>query len=102
MIRMLVAAGQDRGPSKRLARSDEAVGEYRRALEVVPDAESATIALASVFMHEDRDAAMPCEMRRRDEKGSGIIPISALLLALSSIAIADKQAFSALEPSRSQ
>ena len=33
--------------------------EYRKALEIVPDAESATIALASLqFMQDDRDAAV--------------------------------------------
>ena len=44
---------------ERLSRRDDAVREYRNALEVVPDAESAAIALASVqFMHDDRDAAV--------------------------------------------
>lgn len=44
---------------ERLSRPDDAVREYRKALEVVPDAESAAIALASVqFMRDDRDAAV--------------------------------------------
>jgi tetratricopeptide (TPR) repeat protein len=44
---------------ERLARPDDAVREYRNALEVVPDAESAAIALASFqFMRDDRDAAV--------------------------------------------
>ena len=45
---------------ERLSRPDDAVREYRQALEAVPDAESATIALASLqFMHDDRDVAVP-------------------------------------------
>jgi tetratricopeptide (TPR) repeat protein len=44
---------------ERLSRPDDAVRAYRNALEVVPDAESAAIALASVqFMRDDRDAAV--------------------------------------------
>ena len=44
---------------ERLARIDEAIGAYRKALEIFPDAESATIALASVqFMQDDRDTAV--------------------------------------------
>ena len=42
-----------------LARPDDAVREYRRALEIEPSAESATIALASLeFAGEDRDTAV--------------------------------------------
>lgn len=42
-----------------LARPDDAIREYRRALEVVPLAESATVALGSLqFMRDDRDAAV--------------------------------------------
>ena len=44
---------------ERLSRPDDAVREYRSALEVVPDAESATVALASLqFMRDDRDVAV--------------------------------------------
>jgi tetratricopeptide (TPR) repeat protein len=42
-----------------LKRPAEAIEQYRRALEVLPDAESAAIALASLqFVGEDRDAAV--------------------------------------------
>jgi tetratricopeptide (TPR) repeat protein len=42
-----------------LQRPDEAMGAYRRALEIVPDAESATVALASLqFQRDERDAAV--------------------------------------------
>ena len=42
-----------------LARPADAIGEYRRALEVVPSAESATIVLASLeFAGENRDLAV--------------------------------------------
>ena len=61
---------------ERLSRPDDAVREYRKALEVVPDAESAAIALASVqFMQDDRDAAVSLIDRvfnrstRRDDPG---------------------------------
>ncbi len=42
-----------------LSRRDEAMREYRKALEIVPDAESATVALASLqFMRDDRNDAV--------------------------------------------
>jgi tetratricopeptide (TPR) repeat protein len=42
-----------------LNRVDDAMRAYQRALEIVPDAESATIALTSLqFMRDDRDAAV--------------------------------------------
>jgi tetratricopeptide (TPR) repeat protein len=42
-----------------LNRIDDAMRAYQRALEIVPDAESATIALTSLqFMRDDRDAAV--------------------------------------------
>ena len=42
-----------------LNRDDEAIAQYQRALEIVPLAESATVALASLqFMRDDRDAAV--------------------------------------------
>jgi tetratricopeptide (TPR) repeat protein len=42
-----------------LDRHDEAVGQYRRALDIVPGAESAVVALASLqFLHNDREAAV--------------------------------------------
>lgn len=44
---------------ERLTRPDEAMREYHQALEVVPGAESATIALASLqFMRDDRGGAV--------------------------------------------
>lgn len=44
---------------ERLSRSDEAMREYRRALEIVPGAESATVALASLqFTQDDRESAV--------------------------------------------
>jgi tetratricopeptide (TPR) repeat protein len=43
-----------------LGRPDDAIREYRRSLDVVPDAESATVALTSLqFTRDDRDAALP-------------------------------------------
>ena len=42
-----------------LQRIDDAMRSYQRALEIIPDAESATVALTSLqFMSEDRDAAV--------------------------------------------
>jgi tetratricopeptide (TPR) repeat protein len=42
-----------------LSRPDYAMREYQRALEIVPNAESATIALASLqFMRDDREPAL--------------------------------------------
>ena len=42
-----------------LQRIDDAMRAYQRALEVIPDAESATVALTSLqFMGDDRDAAV--------------------------------------------
>ena len=42
-----------------LKRIDDAMRAYQRALEVIPDAESATVALTSLqFMGDDRDAAV--------------------------------------------
>ena len=42
-----------------LQRPEDAIRAYQRALEVVPDAESATVALSSLqFMRDDRDAAV--------------------------------------------
>ena len=42
-----------------LKRIDDAIRAYQRALEIVPDAESATVALTSLqFMRDDRDAAV--------------------------------------------
>lgn len=42
-----------------LQRIDEAIRAYQRALEIIPDAESATVALTSLqFMRDDRDAAV--------------------------------------------
>ena len=42
-----------------LKRIDDAIRAYQRALEVIPDAESATVALTSLqFMRDDRDAAV--------------------------------------------
>lgn len=42
-----------------LQRLDDAIRAYQLALEIVPDAESATVALASLqFMRDDRDAAV--------------------------------------------
>jgi len=44
---------------ERLQRIDDAIRAYQRALEIVPDAESATVALTSLqFMRDDRDAAV--------------------------------------------
>jgi tetratricopeptide (TPR) repeat protein len=44
---------------ERLSRPDEAMREYRKALEIVPDAESAAVALASLqFMRDARDEAV--------------------------------------------
>jgi tetratricopeptide (TPR) repeat protein len=41
------------------SRHESAIDEYRRALEIVPDAESATIALTSLeFARDDREAAV--------------------------------------------
>lgn len=45
---------------ERLSRQDEAIRAYQRALEVIPFAESATVALTSLqFMRDDREAAVP-------------------------------------------
>ncbi len=45
---------------ERLQRPDEAIAEYRRALEIVPLAESATVALASLqFQRGEADTAIP-------------------------------------------
>jgi tetratricopeptide (TPR) repeat protein len=42
-----------------LQRPDDAIRAYRRALEIVPDAESATVALTSLqFMRDEREAAV--------------------------------------------
>jgi tetratricopeptide (TPR) repeat protein len=42
-----------------LQRIDDAMRAYQRALEIVPDAESATVALSSLqFMRDERDAAV--------------------------------------------
>jgi len=42
-----------------LARPDDAMRGYKRALELIPDAESATVALASLqFMRDEREAAL--------------------------------------------
>ena len=42
-----------------LQRIDDAMRAYQRALEIIPDAESATVALTSLqFMRDDRDAAV--------------------------------------------
>jgi tetratricopeptide (TPR) repeat protein len=42
-----------------LHRIDEAMRAYQRALEIIPEAESATVALTSLqFMRDDRDAAV--------------------------------------------
>ena len=44
---------------ERLSRPDDAIREYRKALDIVPDAESATVALASLqFMRDERDSAV--------------------------------------------
>jgi len=44
---------------ERLQRVDNAVRAYQQALEIVPDAESATVALTSLqFMRDDRDVAV--------------------------------------------
>ena len=44
---------------ERLSRSRDAIRQYRKALEIVPEAESATVALASLqFAQDDRDAAV--------------------------------------------
>lgn len=44
---------------ERLSRLDAAIGEYRQALAIVPGAESAALALASLqFMRDDRDEAV--------------------------------------------
>jgi tetratricopeptide (TPR) repeat protein len=44
---------------ERLSRVDDAPRAYQRALEIVPDAESATVALTSLqFMRDDRDVAV--------------------------------------------
>ena len=44
---------------ERLQRIDDAIRAYQRALEIIPDAESATVALTSLqFMRDDRDAAV--------------------------------------------
>jgi tetratricopeptide (TPR) repeat protein len=43
-----------------LERPADAIRAYQRALEIVPDAESATVALASLlFMRDEREAAVP-------------------------------------------
>jgi tetratricopeptide (TPR) repeat protein len=42
-----------------LSRTDSAIDEYRRALEIVPEAESATIAMTSLqFARDERDDAI--------------------------------------------
>jgi len=42
-----------------LQRVDDAMRAYQQALEIVPDAESATVALTSLqFMRDDRDVAV--------------------------------------------
>jgi tetratricopeptide (TPR) repeat protein len=42
-----------------LSRIDAAIDEYRRALQIIPDAESATVALTSLqFARDDRDEAI--------------------------------------------
>jgi tetratricopeptide (TPR) repeat protein len=44
---------------ERLSRTKDAIAQYRKALDVVPDAESATVALASLqFAQDDRDDAV--------------------------------------------
>jgi tetratricopeptide (TPR) repeat protein len=44
---------------EQLHRSEAAIREYRRALDVIPDAESATVAIASLqFMRDERAAAV--------------------------------------------
>jgi len=58
-----VVAGRERRRAGRafeaLKRRDEAMAEYAKALEVVPGAESASIALASLqFINDDHDAAV--------------------------------------------
>ena len=58
-----------------LQRSDDAVRAYRRALEIIPDAESATIALTSLqFMHDDREAAVSAIDRVFNRKPSSADP----------------------------
>ena len=42
-----------------LDRHDEAIAQYKRALEIVPAAESAVVALSSLqFLHNERDASV--------------------------------------------
>jgi tetratricopeptide (TPR) repeat protein len=70
-----------------LQRADDAMLAYRRALEIVPDAESATVALTSLqFMRDDRDAAVvgdragvwPQARRRRSWPPDGLRQFHAL------------------------
>jgi len=58
-----------------LKRRDEAMAEYAKALEVVPGAESASIALASLqFVSDDRDAAVARLVEARTSRGASTDP----------------------------
>jgi tetratricopeptide (TPR) repeat protein len=55
-----------------LARPDEAMKRYAAALEVIPGAESASVALASLqFIHDDRESAV--SLVRRTFSGTSVV-----------------------------
>jgi tetratricopeptide (TPR) repeat protein len=58
-----------------LQRLDDAMRAYQRALEIIPDAESATVALSSLqFMRDDRDAVVSAIDRVFNRKPSAADP----------------------------
>lgn len=58
-----------------LERLDDAMRAYQRALEIIPDAESATVALSSLqFMRDDRDLAVSAIDRVFNRKPSAADP----------------------------
>ena len=60
---------------ERLQRVDDAIRAYQRALEIVPDAESATVALTSLqFMRDDRDVAVSAIDRVFNRKPGPVDP----------------------------
>jgi tetratricopeptide (TPR) repeat protein len=58
-----------------LRRPDEAMAEYTKALEVIPGAESATVALGTLqFVHADREAAVSRLNTVFDRPGAAVDP----------------------------
>jgi Flp pilus assembly protein TadD len=58
-----------------LGRPDDALAQYARALEIVPDAESATVALGSLqFVRDDRGAAVARLSQAFDRPAAAVDP----------------------------